>query len=81
MSANRPVQEFRVGSIKATIWANPTDQGVRHNVTLARIYKTEEGWKTAEHFRRDDIPLLIKVLVRAHDWMYADNDPIDTPAE
>lgn len=81
MAANRPVQEFRVGRIKATIWANPTDQGVRHNVTLGRIYKTEEGWKTADSFGREDLPLLIKVLVRAHDWMYTNNDEIDSPAE
>lgn len=81
MAVNRPVQEFRVGRIKATIWANPTPQGMWHNVTLTRIYKTEEGWKSADHFGRDDIPLLVKVLVRAHDWMYADNDELDGDSE
>lgn len=70
MTNNRPAHEFRIGKVKATIWANTTDQGIRHNVKVGRIYKTEQGWQNTDSFGRDDIPLLIKVLVRAHDWMY-----------
>lgn len=73
---NKPVHEIRVGRVKAVIWANETPNGPRHAVTLCRIYKTDDGWRSAENFSREDIPLAIKVLVRAHDWMYdvAGND-------
>ena len=37
----KPVHELRLGRIKAAIWANETDNGIRHNVTLSRLYKPE----------------------------------------
>jgi hypothetical protein len=66
----KPAHEIRIGRVKATVWANLTDDGIRHNVKVACLYKNEQGWQTTNSFGRDDIPLLIKVLVRAHDWMY-----------
>ena len=36
MATNRPVYEVRLGRIKACVWANPTERGVRYNVTIAR---------------------------------------------
>ena len=74
MSAEKPIHEMRVGKIKAAIWADPTDQGTRHNVSLARLYMCEESWRSSDTFTRDDIPLLIKLLVTAYDWMYKSGD-------
>ena len=37
---NRPVNEIRLGRIKAAIWENESKDGlIRHNVKLTRIYK------------------------------------------
>ena len=33
----KPVHEVRLGRIKAAIWANETDNGTRHNVTINSI--------------------------------------------
>jgi hypothetical protein len=67
----RPVHEIRFGRIKAAIWANEVDNGsVRHNVTLCRIYKDGDEWRQTESFGRDDLPLAMKVLDRAHSWIY-----------
>ncbi len=33
----KPVHEVRMGRIKAAIWANNTDNGTRHNVTITRL--------------------------------------------
>lgn len=66
----RPVHEIRLGRIKAAIWENETDTGVRHNVTFSRIYKDEDQWKSSDSFGRDDLLLLGKVADLAHSWIF-----------
>ena len=66
---SKPVHEVRLGRLKAAIWANDTEQGVRHNVTVCRLYRDGDQWRTAESFGRDDLLLLAKVLDRAHTWI------------
>ena len=34
----KPVHEIRLGLVRASIWENKTEYGVRHNVTLERLY-------------------------------------------
>ena len=80
MSSAKPIHEIRVGRIKAAVWANPTDQGIRHNVSLARLYMGEDGWRSSDNFAREDIPLVIKVLVTAYDWMYKSGD-VENPEQ
>jgi hypothetical protein len=69
-SNNRPVQEIRMGRIKAAIWENETQNGTRFNVTVTRLYKDGDEWKSSDSFGRDDLPLLAKVLDRAHSFCY-----------
>jgi len=69
MPKQKPVHEIRLGTIKAAIWANETEQRVRHNVTVRRLYKDGEKWKTSDSFGRDELPLVIKVLDRAYTWI------------
>ncbi len=70
-SKPRPVKEIRFGRIVAAIWENPTEQGgIRHNVTVCRIYKSGEQWRESQSFARDDLPLVAKVLDRCHTWIY-----------
>jgi hypothetical protein len=67
----RPSHEIRLGRIKASVWANPQETGVRYNVTVSRLYKDNENkWRTSDSFGRDDIPLVRKVLDIAHTWMF-----------
>ena len=60
---DRPVHEVRIGRIKAVIWANQTESGVRHNVTLRRIFKRDASaqWETSDSFGRDDLPVVMEV--------------------
>lgn len=71
-SPNRPVHEIRLGRIRAAIWANPTETGVRHNVTLCRLYKDDKSgeWRDSQSFGRDDLPLVMKVADLAMLWIY-----------
>jgi hypothetical protein len=67
----KPVQEIRLGRIKAAIWANETDNGIRHNVTFSRLYKPEGGdWQDSTSFGRDDLPLVAKVADMVHTWIF-----------
>ena len=35
-TTRRPVHEVRIGRIKAAIWENKTEQGMRHNVSITQ---------------------------------------------
>jgi hypothetical protein len=66
-SKSQPVEEIRIGSIKAAIWRNEGEQGARYNVTFQRIYRTNEGeWRSTDSFGRDDLLILGKVADAAH---------------
>ena len=65
-----PVYEVRLGRIRAAIWKNQTENGVRHNVTFSRIYKQGNDWQQSTSFGRDDLPLIAKVADLAHTWIF-----------
>ena len=67
----KPIHEVRLGSIKAAVWRNETEAGVRYNVTFSRLYKDGDSWKSTESFGRDDLLLLGKVADQAHSWIFA----------
>jgi hypothetical protein len=69
-SKQQPIHEVRLGSVKAAIWQNQTNNGMRFNVTLARIYKDGDQWKSTDSFGRDDLLLLAKVVDLAHTWIF-----------
>ena len=66
------MHEVRLGRIRAAVWANSTETGIRHNVTVSRLYKDEASgtWKDSASFGRDDLPLVGKVCDLAHSWIY-----------
>jgi hypothetical protein len=66
----KPVHEIRLGRIKATIWENETENGMRYNVTVCRLYKDGDQWKQTASFGRDDLPLVAKVVDLVHTWTY-----------
>ncbi len=72
MTSNpKPVDEVRIGAVKAAIWRNETDNGSRFNVTFSRSYKDSEGnWKSTSSFRRDDLLVVAKVADQAHSRIF-----------
>ena len=68
--SNKPAKEIRLGRIKATIWANSTENGTRYNVSIVRIYKDGDDWKEATSFGREELLLVAKVADMAHTWIY-----------
>jgi hypothetical protein len=70
MTKAKPTSEIRVGKIKAAIWANETENGIRYNVTFSRIYKDGETWKRSDSFGRDDLLVLAKLADQVHSALY-----------
>ena len=70
---DKPVHEVRIGRVKAVIWANQTEAGIRHNVTLRRLFKRDGSpqWEQSDSFGRDDLPLVMEVSRQAWLWIYA----------
>jgi hypothetical protein len=67
---NKPIHEVRLGTIKAAVWKNDTDNGgVRYSANLQRIYKDGEEWKHTEYFSRDDLLVVAKVADLTHSWI------------
>lgn len=68
----KPVHEIRLGRIKAAIWENEAENGVRYNVTISRLYKNgDDEWKDSSSFGRDDLPLVEKVCHMTHLWIFS----------
>jgi hypothetical protein len=75
-STPRPVEEVRIGSVKAAIWKNKTENGTRYNVTFQRIYRDDENrWRSTDSFGRDELLVLAKVADEAHDRIVALSQP------
>jgi len=72
-TVNKPVEELRLGTIKAAIWQNESKNGTRYSVRITRLYKDEDEWKTSDSFGRDELPLVAKVADLAHTWIFRAN--------
>ena len=72
MSSKKPIHEIRLGRIKAAIWENEGENGIRYNVTLTRLYKNGKAeWRDSTTFGRDDLPLVEKVCHMTHLWIFS----------
>jgi hypothetical protein len=64
------VFELRRALIKVRVWRKKTSSGLRHSVTVTRLYRNGDVWKESTRFGRDDIPLVRLLLDEAHSWIY-----------
>jgi len=76
----RPVHEVRIGAIKAALWRNDTEAGVRYNATFSRLYKDGAEWRSTGSFGREDLLLLAKVADQAHTWVCSQHPEEDRSA-
>jgi hypothetical protein len=77
MPKEKPVHEVRLGLIKAAVWKNDTDNGIRYNTSFSRLYKDGEEWKNTSSFGRDDLLTLAKVADSAHSWIHQQDQESD----
>ena len=67
----KPIHEIRLGAVKAAVWKNDTEGGVRYNVTFSRLYRDGDQWRSTDSFGRDDLLALAKVADQTHTWIFA----------
>ena len=77
----KPIHEVRLGHIKAAVWKNETEAGVRYNVTFSRIYKDGDTGNSTDSFGRDDLLLLGKVADQTHSWIFQQSQEENGAAE
>jgi hypothetical protein len=71
MGKNRPVKEIRLGTIRATIWQNESEQGGPwFRVSITRRYKNGNEWADTPSFSRDDLPVVGQAAAMAFGWMW-----------
>ena len=76
---NKPVDELRVGRVKAKIWGNETRNGTLHNVTFSKLYvvtteengKEKKQWRESSSFSQEDLLGLAKAADQAFDRILA----------
>lgn len=66
----RPIHEIRRGLIKVCIWRMKSRSGVRHTVSIVRLFRDGDVWKESSRFGRDDLPLAGVALNEAFKWIY-----------
>ncbi len=60
--AKLPVTTFRLGCIKAAVWANEADRQTYYAVTFARTYRDNaKNYHDTDSIGRDDLPLVAKL--------------------
>lgn len=70
MKKTRSVHELRRGYLIVRIWRKKTRSGIRHTISIARLFRNGDTWKESTRFGRTDIPLLRLLLNEAHTWIY-----------
>ena len=75
----KPAHEIRLGRIRAAIWANRTEVGTSGSTSRStRLYKDGDQWKDTTTFRRDDLPIVAKVVDMAYAWIWGQDVPADS---
>src|SRR5712691_6886176 len=72
-ATNKPVKVFRLRGVKAAVFENHATSGeqvsVFHKVSLQRIYRDGDAWKTTSSLGRDDLPVARHLRGKAWEWI------------
>lgn len=67
---NKPIREFRAGTIAASVWENKTEKGDYKTVSFRRGYKDKAGnWQDTNSLRIMDLPKAALVLTKAYEFL------------
>lgn len=66
-----PVHTIQLGRVKVNIWANATQYGTLHNMTLHVRYKDGDEWKETHSIGRGDGYQAARAVQLATDWIFS----------
>lgn len=71
-TSTKPVKAFRLRGVSASVFENHSKTDGRdvafHKVSLQRVYRDGDDWKTTTSFSRDDLPIARLLMERA--WQF-----------
>lgn len=67
----QPAHQLRSRSIKCAVWKNESANDSFYTLTLDRLYKDGEVWKTSHSFGIGDAADIELVLTQAREWVAA----------
>ncbi len=69
----KPVKVFRLRGVTASVFANQAKSEGRditfHKVSVQRIYKDGDEWRTTTNFGRDELPIAQLLMSRAWEFI------------
>ncbi len=74
-NAEKPIKEFRAGTVVASIWVSKTAvngrSSAQHSIRVQKRYRDDRSgqWKTTTYFRPDELPKLSLVVSRAYEFL------------
>ena len=74
MSAQKPVKEFRVGGIQASVWKNEVSKDgktlIQYSVKVEKRFHKKDGeYQNTDYYFNDDLPKLILVAQKAYEYI------------
>jgi len=81
MANNKPVHQIKLSAIKAAIWLNESEKTGKawYSVTVSRSYRdSDDQLKDTTNFRRDDLPIVSKVVELAYTWIWEQTAPSES---
>jgi len=74
MSQQKPVKDFRVGGIQASIWRNEIPKNgftaIRYSVKIEKTYRKKDGgYEKTDYYYNDDLPKLILAAQKAYEYV------------
>ena len=68
---NRPVFAARSGRLSVSVWLNQGQKGDYYQIAPQRAYNEDGELKNSASFAESDMPLLVRLLEEAFNWMRA----------
>ncbi len=68
-TTNKPVKVFRLRGVKASVFENKTGESIFHKLTLQKVYREGEEWKTTNSLGVHDLPVARLLLHKAWEFI------------
>jgi len=74
MSQQKPIADFSIGSIQASVWPKEKERGgetvVRYSVKIQKQYRKDDGdFQDTDYYFQDELPRLILVAQEAYKFL------------
>lgn len=65
-----PTHTTRAGLIRASVWETTDEKGIRHKITISRLFREENGsWQRGKTFYSSELAAVIEAIGKAQRWI------------